>query len=109
MLAHEFVSSSYVDKVDPFKAHSPNAVLTWVDGGETKEAELLILSAKPVGHGMQIAYKVKLRSWFGEMPEGKIGPTSLFADNGCVSRELGVSAGQVKRFGYYMALALCAD
>ena len=43
--AHEFVSLWDEGEGDTFKADPPNAVLTWVDGGELKEAELLIISA----------------------------------------------------------------
>ena len=54
----------------PFKADPPNAVLTWVDGDEMKEAELLILSAETVRHGREIAYEVKLEA--GDTPGGQV-------------------------------------
>ena len=66
-------------KAIPFKADPPNAVLTWVDGDEMKEAEVLITSAETVSHGREIAYEVKLEA--GETPAGNIGSVvSLFVD-----------------------------
>ena len=76
--AHEFVSLWDEGEGDTFKADPPNAVLTWVDGEEMKEAELLILSAETVSHGREIAYEVKLEA--GETPEGKLGAASFFVD-----------------------------
>ena len=76
--AHEFVSYWDEGEGDTFKADPPNAVLTWVDGVEVKEAEFIIVSAETLDHGREIAYEVKLEA--GETPEGKIGSTSLFVD-----------------------------
>jgi hypothetical protein len=78
MNAHEFVSLWDEGEGDTFKADPPNAVLTWVDGDEMKEAELLILSAETVSHGREIAYEVKLEA--GQAPAGKVGSASLFVD-----------------------------
>ena len=80
MNAHEYVSLWDEGEGDTFKADPPNAVLTWVDGDEMKEAELLITSAETISHGREIAYEVKLVA--GETPEGNIGSASLFVD-GC--------------------------
>ena len=77
--AHEFVSLWDEGEGDTFKADPPNAVLTWVDGDEMKEAELLILSAETVSHGREIAYEVKLEA--GDTPAGKVGLASLFVDS----------------------------
>jgi hypothetical protein len=79
MNAHEFVSLWDEGEGDTFKADPPNAVLTWVDGDEMKEAELLILSAETVSHGRGIAYEVKLEA--GDTPVGKISSASFFIDN----------------------------
>ena len=79
MNAHEYVSLWDEGEGDTFKADPPNAVLTWVDGDEMKEAELLIISAETVSHGRGISYEVKLEA--GEAPVGNIGFTSLFVDN----------------------------
>ncbi len=78
MNAHEYVSLWDEGEGDTFKADPPNAVLTWVDGDEMKEAELLILSAETVSHGREIAYEVKLEA--GQAPAGKVGSASLFVD-----------------------------
>jgi hypothetical protein len=78
MNAHEFVSLWDEGEGDTFKADPPNAVLTWVDGDEMKEAELLIISAESVSYGREIAYEVKLEA--GDMPVGKTGTASFFVD-----------------------------
>ena len=78
MNAHEFVSLWDEGEGDTFKADPPNAVLTWVDGDEMKEVELLILNAETVNHGREIAYEVKLEA--GRVADGKLMSTSLFID-----------------------------
>ena len=78
MNAHEYVSLWDEGEGDTFKADPPNAVLTWVDGDEMKEAELLILNAETVRHGREIAYEVKLEA--GRVADGKLMSTSLFID-----------------------------
>ena len=78
MNAHEYVSLWDEGEGDTFKADPPNAVLTWVDGDEMKEAELLILSAETVSHGRAIAYEVKLEA--GDVVSGKLRATSMFVD-----------------------------
>ena len=79
MNAHEFVSLWDEGEGDTFKADPPNAVLTWVDGDEMKEAELLILSAETVSHGREIAYEVKLLA--GETPVDVANNASFFIDS----------------------------
>ena len=76
--AHEFVSLWDFGEGDTFKADPPNAVLTWVDGDEMKEAEFSIVSAETVSHGREIAYEVKLEA--GQAPAGKVGSASFFVD-----------------------------
>ena len=80
MKAHEFVSLWDEGEGDTFKADPPNAVLTWVDGDEMKEAEVLIITAKVVGdgYGTAVQYSVKLEA--GDSPEGTGGAVSLFID-----------------------------
>ena len=78
MNAHEFVSLWDEGEGDTFKADPPNAVLTWVDGDEMKEAELLIISAETVGHGREISYEVKLLA--GETPVDVANNASFFVD-----------------------------
>jgi hypothetical protein len=84
MNAHEFVSLWDEGEGDTFKADPPNAVLTWVDGDEMKEAELLIISAETVSHGREISYEVKLEA--GETPVGKLGSTSFFVDGSLMNK-----------------------
>ena len=86
MNAHEFVSLWDEGEGDTFKADPPNAVLTWVDGDEMKEAELLILSAETVRHGREIAYEVKLEA--GDTPADKLLGGSLFVDDGGTSASI---------------------
>ena len=78
MNAHEFVSLWDEGEGDTFKADPPNAVLTWVDGDEMKEAEVLIIGAETVSNGRGISYEVKLEA--GDSPEGNIGFASFFVD-----------------------------
>jgi hypothetical protein len=78
MNAHEYVSLWDEGEGDTFKADPPNAVLTWVDGDEMKEAEVLIIGAETVSHGREIAYEVKLEA--GDTPVGKMGFASFFVD-----------------------------
>ena len=80
MNADEFVSLWDEGEGDTFKADPPNAVLTWVDGDEMKEAEVLITNAKVVGdgYGTAVQYSVKVEA--GETPVGKLGFASFFVD-----------------------------
>ena len=59
MNAHEFVSLWDEGEGDTFKADPPNAVLTWVDGDEMKEAEVLIFSAERSAMGERLHMKLK--------------------------------------------------
>ncbi|MDC1059560.1 hypothetical protein OAQ28_08060 [Planktomarina temperata] len=86
MNAHEFVSLWDEGEGDTFNADPPNAVLTWVDSDEMKEAELLILSAEIVKHGREIAYEVKLEA--GDTPADKLLGGSLFVDDGGTSANI---------------------
>ena len=77
--AHEFVSLWDEGEGDTFKADPPNAVLTWVDGGEMKEAEVLVTDAKVVD-GTAVQYSVKLEA--GQAPGRELARSSLFVDTG---------------------------
>ena len=81
MNAHEFVSLWDEGEGDTFKADPPNAVLTWVDGDEMKEAEVLITNAKVVGDGYGTAFQYSVKVEAGETPDGQIGSTSFFIDD----------------------------
>ena len=58
-----------------------DCALMWVEGGEMKEAEVLITDAKVVGdvYGMAVQYSVKLEA--GDTPVGKMGSASFFVDD----------------------------
>ena len=80
MKAHQFVTLWDKSEGDTFKADPPNAVLTWVDGDEMKEAEVLITNAKVVGDGYGTAVQYSVKQEAGDSPEGNIGAASLFVD-----------------------------
>ena len=103
MNAHEFVSLWDEGEGDTFKADPPNAVLTWVDGDEMKEVELLILNAETVNHGREIAYEVKLEA--GDTPADKLLGGSLFVDDG----ERKVGAEFCLRGPQWGIVGLCAS
>ena len=77
--AHEFVSLWDDGEGDTFKADPPNAVLTWVDGDEMHEAEVVVVDAEVVNHGRQISYEIELES--GDSLAGQISIVSLFVDD----------------------------
>ena len=79
MNAHEFVTFWDEGEGDTFKADPPNAVLPWVDGGEMKEAEVLIIGAETVGLGREISYEVKMLA--GDMPVDVANNASFFMDS----------------------------
>ena len=78
--AHQFVKLWIEDEGNSFKADPPNAVLTWVDDGETKEAEVIITDAKVVEHvaGTAIQYFVQVEA--GDVFIGEVDTVSLFID-----------------------------
>jgi hypothetical protein len=80
MNAHEFVSLWDEGEGDTFKADPPNAVITWVDGDEMKEAEVLITDAEVVGfgNGRAVQYSVTLEA--GDMFSGQTAALSVFVD-----------------------------
>ena len=78
MNAHEFVTLWDEGEGDTFKADPPNAVLTWTDGDDVKEAEVVITNATVSDYGRTIAYDVKVET--GEMFGGQKLGVSLFVD-----------------------------
>lgn len=80
MTADQFVTLWDEGEGDTFKADAPNAVLTWVEGGEIKETEVLITDAIVVGeesHSIRYMFSVEV----GEMASGSTATqTSLFVD-----------------------------
>ncbi|MBT5300947.1 MAG: hypothetical protein HN551_13965 [Tateyamaria sp.] len=77
--AHAFVSLWDEDGDDTFKADPPNAVLTWIDGDDVKEAEVLITNATIIHYGRAITYDVKVET--GEWSVGQISGASFFIDS----------------------------
>ena len=78
--AHQFVKLWIEDEGNSFKADPPNAVLTWVDDGETKEAEVIITDAKVVEHVAGTAIQYFLQIEAGDVFIGGADTVSLFID-----------------------------
>ena len=76
--AHEWVSAWDESESAGFKADPPNAVLTWVDGEDVKDAEVLIINATVGDYGKTIAYEVKLEA--GGLLAANLSSCSLFVD-----------------------------
>lgn len=76
--AHEMSAMWNMGK-DDFTQNPPNAVMTWVDGGEIKEAELLLTSVSVDTFGRSISYNIVLES--GHLPIGGGQEMSLFIDD----------------------------
>jgi hypothetical protein len=72
---------------DGFKADPPNAVLTWVDGEDVKEAELVITGAS--FDGDSITYT---RKYSATIADGTLKSVSLFVDSS-VSKGFPIPAG----------------
>ena len=81
--AHEFVSLWDEGEGDTFKADPPNAVLTWVDGDEVKEAEVVITDVSVSENGRMLFYTLDVE--VGSFDIGMINYASLFVDGlgGC--------------------------
>jgi hypothetical protein len=60
---------------DGFKTDPPNAVLTWVDGEDVKEAELVISGASFDGNSITYTHK-----YSATIPSGVLKAVSLFVD-----------------------------
>ena len=92
MNAHEWVSAW--GEGDTFKTDPPNAVLTWMDGDDVKEAEIIITDATVENYGRTIAYEVK--GEIGDLFNGQQAGASLFVDGrgGCGSALFGAGCDQ---------------
>jgi hypothetical protein len=75
MTGEQFASMWADSGSDSFKTDPPNAVLTWVDGEEVKEAELVITGASIDGNS--ITYN---RKYSATIPDGTLKAVSLFVD-----------------------------
>jgi hypothetical protein len=75
MTGEQFASLWADSGSDSFKADPPNAVLTWVEGEDVKEAEVVITGAS--FDGDSITYT---RKYSATIPNGKLKSVSLFVD-----------------------------
>ena len=64
---------------DTFKSDPPNAVLTWVDGDEAKEAEVVIMHVSVSENGRMLLYTLDVK--VGSLAIGMINYPSLFVDD----------------------------
>ena len=76
--AHEF-ESLWTKGEDNFGSNPPNAVLTWVEDGEVREAEIVLTSARVGDLGRSITYQIKSEAGH-ELPH-KAEKVSLFVDD----------------------------
>jgi hypothetical protein len=77
MTGEQFVSLWADSGSNSFKTDPPNAVLTWVDGEDVKEAELVITGASIDGNSITYTHK-----YSATIPSGVLKAVSLFVDNG---------------------------
>ena len=75
MTGEQFASLWADSGSDSFKTDPPNAVLTWVEGEDVKEAEVVITGASIDGNS--ITYN---RKYSATIPDGTLESVSLFVD-----------------------------
>jgi hypothetical protein len=75
MTGEQFASMWAKAGSNSFKTDPPNAVLTWVDGEDVKEAEVVITGASIDGNS--ITYT---RKYSATIPDGTLKSVSLFVD-----------------------------
>ena len=78
MTGEQFASIWANSGSDSFKTDPPNAVLTWVEGEDVKEAEVVITGAS--FDGKSITYN---RKYSAIVPVGTLNSVSLFVDSLC--------------------------
>jgi len=79
--ATQFVSLWNDAGSDSFQADPPNAVLTWVDGGVVKEAEVELLDAILIGDGKTMQYTITRLTSRYDIPSGSaLKNVSFFID-----------------------------
>ena len=66
---------------DTFKSDPPNAVLTWFDGDEMKESEVVITGASVSVNGRSISYDVSVEAGTLLPHHQSVGGVSLFIDS----------------------------
>jgi hypothetical protein len=79
MTGEQFASLWADSGSNSFKTDPPNAVLTWVEGEDVKEAEVVITGARFDGNS--ITYT---RKYSATIPDGTLKSVSLFVDNSCL-------------------------
>jgi len=81
LTAYEFTSLWSQESDDSFSADPPNAVLTWLDGEQLREVEVIVSSATVSSEGAQksLVYEVKLET--DQMPSAQMSFASLFVDS----------------------------
>jgi hypothetical protein len=77
MTGEQFASMWADSSSNSFKTDPPNAVLTWVEGEDVKEAEVVITGASFDGNS--ITYN---RKYSATIPSGTLKAVSLFLDGG---------------------------
>jgi hypothetical protein len=75
MTGEQFASSWPKGGSNSFKTDPPNAVLTWVEGEEVKEAEVVITGASIDGNSITYTRKSS-----ATIPDGTLKAVSLFVD-----------------------------
>ncbi len=77
MNAYEFVSM-WEGEGDTFRGDPPNAVLTWVDGENVREAEVVVANAVVTDRGESISYEVVFEA--GDHLQSRLDEVSFFID-----------------------------
>lgn len=79
--ASEFEAFWSEEGANSFTEDPPNAVLTWLNGEEQREAEVIISNATVYSDGVQesLVYEVTVET--GQMPDAQMSSVSLFVDS----------------------------
>ncbi len=79
--AYQFASLWNENRTNSFYEDPPNAVLTWLDGEQQREVEMILNSATVYSDGTQesLAYEVTLET--EQMPDAQMSYVSLFVDS----------------------------
>ena len=88
--ASEFEAFWSEEGANSFTEDPPNAVLTWLNGEEQREAEVIINNATVYSDGVQesLVYEVTVET--GQMPDAQMSSVSLFVDSSSGAATLGV-------------------
>ena len=88
--ASEFEAFWSEEGANSFTEDPPNAVLTWLNGEEQREAEVIINNATVYSDGVQesLVYEVTVET--GKMPDAQMSSVSLFVDSSSEAATSGV-------------------